>query len=224
MKTITCLNGRKKRLSRDYTHFLKSVHSALLERPDYVGVAPCGSQFKGCTIESSDYDVVLIAGDSKVTTENELGELVKQIGETYGKKADLVHTWTTEHFEINFFEKGSRTMYGHALWPLAYPFIGRTDVLKKFNVLARIRHLSAKRTDSHFAQGNLHEAVHSLIYWELGVHVSFVGSTIIRSSISRHNETAEKILSRGYSRRELQDIAVTRTHMWLGRMEKLVSN
>lgn len=221
--TITCLDGKSRPLSIEYRNFLTEVDVTLRKRADYVGVAPYGSQFKGVNKESSDFDVILIAGDGSFDTQASLNILLNSVAAKYDKTAHAFEMWDASFFEANFRSEFGHAYY-HVLWPLAYDFIGKPDKLKHLGALAKKKHAQAKKIDPRFAENSLTSAVHDLIYWELGVHVAFVGDTIVRSSISKYDENAEKIMARGYSRTDLRDIAVARAHMWLKRIRSFVNN
>ena len=170
--------------------------------------------------------MILIAGDGRVITETQLNDHVKGVARGYGIEAHVVQCWDADFFETNLrvADPKELNLYSNALWPLAYPFIGKTSGLRRLRKLMHEKHRQVKEIDPDYAWYNITDAVFYLVHWELGVNVSFVGDTIIRSSISRHEETVEKILSRGYSRNQLRDIAVTRAHMWLKHISTLVHN
>src|SRR3989338_3846886 len=60
------LNGQP---DSKYTLFLNKANLSLLNRRGYIGLAPCGSRFKGYANGSSDFDVLLIADDGRIGAE-----------------------------------------------------------------------------------------------------------------------------------------------------------
>ena len=65
--------------------FLAEADQMLSQRSDYVGVSLCGSRLKGYATPESDFDVLLIAGNSMVDTENQLAAQFRQLPAMQGK-------------------------------------------------------------------------------------------------------------------------------------------
>ncbi len=200
-----------------YLSFLEQLNLHLTDtRADYTALSPYGSQLKGVAIpEESDFDILFIGGDAKVTTENEINwELSRFCHERFQRKSNTPLIIDEDYFLANLQRFSlSDSAYYHAAWMLAYPFIGNTSKIDQFRELLRERHHSRLRVDSAHAMKNFEEAIRSVLYWELGAHDPTKGH--------RNSSIWNKLLHRGYSESELIKAFHDRENFWRERMRVL---
>jgi len=186
-ETATRLDGNQFALDPAYVSFLRDVNLELSKREDYVAVGPYGSQFTGYALPDSNFDVILLAGDASLKVEHEFAELVAGIGNKYGKQARVVHSWSSDFCPANFNSRHFRAEYGHALWPLTYPLIGRHEKISEFRKLVTSRHHMMLESSPRFAHDTVANGVHELLFWEMHVHAGFTSDQV--TSIMPSNDS-----------------------------------
>ena len=222
----------------EYLEFLRELSDELLKRPDYIALTGFGSQFKGYANKESDFDVLLIAGDGKLTTKNEILKIIQTVSQKYGKNPPdewcLPEICSKDYFEINL--DPSRTgrpneSYYNALWPLAFPLIGRKKEINRLRNLAHQKHLAYLNSQyPDCAKRNVEEAIREIIRRELGVDCRVSTEDlrdpkkiIFDKKPSGEKGTFKKMTERGFSEEELREIVVAREKLWRKRITDLVN-
>jgi len=206
-----------------YADFLLEAHKLLSCRSDYVGLSAYGSQFTGVTTVQSDYDILLIAGDSNVTTQESVEKKLERIArEKFGLKSGIPHFVDRDYFVHNFDQPDEDNYeYSHAAWRLAYPLIGDTRELCRLRRLLKHRHRARKRVAPRHAEDSIYRALRDILFYELNYSVERKGNGSLKVKPIKILGTREKLLSRGYSVQELQKVAERRAEFWLKRLRRL---
>ena len=222
----------------EYLEFLSELNQELLKRPDYVALTGYGSQFKGYANKESDFDILLIGGDGKLTTEKEITKVIQTCAQKYEKNPPdewcLPEICSKNYFEINLDpsnSKHSNQSYGNAIWPLAYPLIGRKEEIARLRNLAHKKHIAYLNSNyPECAKRNVEEAIKEVVRREFGVdfRVSTVDlkdpkKVIFDKDTSHRKGTFEKLIERGWSEKELKEIVVAREKLWRKRIMDLVN-
>ncbi len=207
----------------NYELFLNEANHTLLERSDYVGLAPCGSRFKGYATEDSDFDVLLIAGDGTVITEHKLGNRLKEIAAKFGKTSDcLPFCYTNLYFKVNLASPTSSSQYAydHAVWPLLCPLRGKTLLIQQLRMMAKRKHQEYLSKWPKAALDNIKHIVVNVIYheWGLHIHVTREGLCTVTPPIgecpNNHSITIEKCLARGLTKQAIKHGVERRGYLW----------
>ncbi len=215
--------GRERQLDPDYLSLIEDMH-VLLNRdwPGHVAVTPFGSRLKGYDMPDSDYDVFIIGGDSGLVAEqNRMNSAIKCMALDRGKKAHAYDSIDASYFEANFKSRNSQYVYSHALYLLAYPYIGNLAELQRLRRLAKERHENAITHDPQFAKQSVCEAASSLVIHELGMQPVLKGDRVQRY-YKIGPDTAEKIVSRGFAPRGIEVLAETRYAFWKARLSRML--
>ena len=204
----------------NYRSFLSIANEYLSGRSDYVALAPYGSQLKGVVTSESDFDVLLIAGDAKVSTDEEINKELDELAlKHFGKKANSPLILSYDFFTCNFKqEKTSYAEYSHAAWMLAYPFIGNLSKIAELRDMVKKRHLGRRSVHKKHAQENLESAIHMIIFWELGI--DYRGNPINFRAV---REISQKLIDRG-PKIDMYELLAMRKEFWRKRMEVLFGN
>lgn len=212
----------------EYLEFLRRVNERFINREEYVAISGYGSQFKGYSNEVSDFDCIVIGFDAMVTTEDKISAEIKEVAKEFGKKGSVPFLLSENYFTINLNpEKNIRNQrYNGAIWPLAYPLIGKKDKIKHLRKLAHLKHKAMENFDPATAKENFLEAVKSVIFWELGVSVEIdpVTMKIIAGEDNFPRDTSKKIKERGFSKDQLLEVAANRTNLWGARIMHLLES
>lgn len=221
-------------MDTEFELFLSNAHQLLSSRPDYIGLAPCGSRFKGYAVSDSDFDVLLIAGDGLVVTENKLGEQLKALGKNFGKAGGCMpFCYTVDYFETNLACPTTPSpywLYDHAVWPLLYPLRGKKSAIQRLRRLAKRRHHDCLSRWPQAALESIQRAVSSVILHEWGLHVKVStdgGCTVsppIGQCPNEGGKTLEKLLARGFAKRHIQDFVEERGRLWWQRAVTMLSH
>ncbi|GEM_PF-3605791 len=205
-----------------YHAFLKEADDMFQRtRPDYIGLAPCGSRFKGYGYEESDFDVAVVAGEMTYLCEDGLNVQVKEIAKKYGKDANIPFHYNESFFASNFnLELDYHYIYSHAVWPILFPYIGRQDKLHRLREMARKKHQKHLRHSPSTAEKNFHDCIESALFWEFDFHVEVDKHGVKSIRVRKHD--GEKIRSRGFSVREIREIIVAREKLWRKRTIKFL--
>lgn len=217
----------------DFSPLLSEINHTLIARSDYVGVAPYGSRCKGYATHTSDFDVLLIAGDSKVGTENQFSSQLNRLGRRVVKRScSLAHCYSLDYFEINLRTPtpASNYAYSHAVWPLLYPLRGRQGVIQRLRGMVRVKHAEYLHKWPASALKNLQEAVSNILFfeWHLHVEITPTGCCTLTSPIGRHpnnySETVEKLLKRGFTSIDIQRFVEQRGSLWWKRAVRMLNH
>lgn len=225
------LNGE---MDTELKLFLNEANQLLSGRPDYIGLAPCGSRFKGYAIDDSDFDVLLIAGDGLVVTENALGEQLKTLGKRFGKVGGgcIPFCYTSGYFEANLAcpTPSPAWLYDHAVWPLLYPLRGKNSAIQRLRRLAKRKHRDCFSRWPQAALESIQRVVSSVIFHEWGLHVKVApdgGCTVsppIGQCPNKGGQTLEKLSERGFAKKHIQYFVEKRGRLWWERATAVLSH
>lgn len=224
--TRRLLNGKR---DHAFMAFLDEANRALMARPDYVGLAPCRSRFKGYAMANSDFDILVIAGEGKVVTEEELWKQLASVSSAYGIKACMPFCFSRNYFEANFQipTPASNYVYYHAVWPLLYLLRGRTDAIRRLREMARAKHQEYLSRWPKVALNNLSHSVSDLMYheWSDGVEVDEMGNCSLTKGVSKSSgATIEKLLKRGFQAKDVVDVIKGHGSLWWARAVKMLGH
>ncbi len=202
----------------DYIEFLHKLNEWFLgNRPDYLGLAPYGSQAKGYALKSSDYDVLLFAGNGDREDNWELQNRINAIARPFRKEGNSPHIRGYNCFGGNFTIHSPEhpvTSYSDPLNFLLYPFIGDMEKMDKICEMARQKHRFHLEHHPDNARRNVESVVCSQLIHELSVHVQKDESVCKQLLEGR---TSKKMMDRGYTLENLESIVEARKTLWFNR-------
>ncbi|HEY4511962.1 MAG TPA: hypothetical protein VJH55_03930 [Candidatus Paceibacterota bacterium] len=210
-----------------YMEFLREADAMFQAYPDYVGLAPYGSRFKGSAHKNSDFDIILIAGDSNVYTQNYIRGELEKLATKINIRCGTLSLYSEEYFEGNFKLKSNPhpgTVYSHAAWVLLNPhFLGRPERLSHLRRLARAKHAELQEVLPRGAENNFRDTIGNVLFWEFHHHVELNKTGLTKvGRIKRPDKGLKKLYSRGFSQEDIEEVIEAREKLWRKEAEKLL--
>lgn len=214
------VEGRK---NEDYLSFLRTLDEKFLRMVDetdvesgfnetvgikkYAGLIPFSSMMKGYGNDDSDFDVVVLGCNDTSDSISFMERIVEIHASAFGREGHVGLVFSDSYFERNLQihndEPEQNDAYCRVIYQLAFPIIGKMDVINYWRKLAIKKHKLIVDTNPERAQSNINDAV------EFALDADIRGRK-------------ERIINRGVSEKQYEEILEARRGLWKKRITDML--